>query len=79
MRVPSSKMRVSSFDRCIFRIKFPTGFTYRNLRGFAAVSWLYSAALVLVSFCIPLLYKFSGEVGLLYRPNILQIDNNGKR
>jgi len=34
MRVRSSKMRVFSFDRYI-RMKFPTGFTYRNLHGFA--------------------------------------------
>jgi len=38
MRVRSSKMRVFFFDRypiAIFRIKFPTDFTYRNLHGFA--------------------------------------------
>jgi len=35
MRVRSSKMRVFSFDRSIFRMKFPSGFTYRNLHGFA--------------------------------------------
>jgi len=35
MRVRSSKRRVFSFDRYIFRMKFPTGFTYRNLHGFA--------------------------------------------
>jgi len=35
MRVWSSKMRVFSFDRYIFRMKFPTGFTYRDLLGFA--------------------------------------------
>jgi len=28
-------MRVLSFDRYIFRLKFPTGFTYQNLHGFA--------------------------------------------
>jgi len=27
--------RVFSFDRYIFRMKFPIGFTYRNLHGFA--------------------------------------------
>ena len=32
-RVWSSKMRVFSFDRYIFRMQFPTGFTYRNLHG----------------------------------------------
>jgi len=31
----SSKMRVFSFDRYTFHMKFPTGFTYRNLNGFA--------------------------------------------
>ena len=35
MRVLSSKMRVFSFERYIFRMKFRTGFTYRNLHGFA--------------------------------------------
>jgi len=35
LRVRSSKMRVFSSDRYIFRIKFPTGFTYRHLHGFA--------------------------------------------
>jgi len=35
MRVRSSKMRVFSVDRNIFHMKFFTGFTYRNLRGFA--------------------------------------------
>jgi len=35
MRVRSSKMRVFYFDRYIFRVKFPTGFAYRNLHGFA--------------------------------------------
>jgi len=35
MRVRSTKMRVFSFDRCIFRMTFPTGFTYRNLHCFA--------------------------------------------
>jgi len=35
MRVRSSKMRVFSFDRYIFSMKFPTGFTCRNLHGFA--------------------------------------------
>jgi len=35
MRVRSSKMRVFSYDRYIFRMKFPTGFTYRNLHGVA--------------------------------------------
>ena len=35
MLVRSSKMRVFSFDHYIFRMKFPTGFTYRNLHGFA--------------------------------------------
>jgi len=35
MRVRSSKMRVFSVDRNIFRMKFPSGFTYRNLHGFA--------------------------------------------
>jgi len=35
MRVRSSKMRVFSFDRYIFRTKFPTGFTNRNVHGFA--------------------------------------------
>jgi len=34
MRVRSSKMRVFSVDRYIFRMKFPSGFTYRNLHGF---------------------------------------------
>jgi len=43
MRVRSSKMRLFSFDRYIFRSKFPTGFTYRNLhglRGFPATARL---------------------------------------
>jgi len=35
MRVRLSKMRVFSVDRNIFRMKFPTDFTYRNLHGFA--------------------------------------------
>jgi len=35
MRVRLSKMRVFSFDCYIFRMKFPTGFTPRNLHGFA--------------------------------------------
>jgi len=35
MRVRSSKMRVFSVDRNIFRMKFLTGFRYRNLYGFA--------------------------------------------
>jgi len=35
IQVQSSKMRVFSFDRYIFRMKFPTGFTYRNLHSFA--------------------------------------------
>jgi len=35
MRVRSSKMRIFSFDCYIFRTKFSTGFTYRNLLGFA--------------------------------------------
>ena len=37
MPMRSSRMRVFSFDRYrpIFRMKFPTGFTYRNLHGFA--------------------------------------------
>ena len=35
MRVRSLKMLVFSFDRYIFRMKFPTGLTYRNLHGFA--------------------------------------------
>jgi len=35
MRVWSSKMRVFAFDRYIFRIKLSTGFTHRNLHGFA--------------------------------------------
>jgi len=28
-------MRLFSVDRYIFRMKFPTGITYRNLHGFA--------------------------------------------
>ena len=42
MRVRSSKMQVSSFDRNIFRIyKVPSGFTYRNLHcGFLAIARL---------------------------------------
>jgi len=35
MRVQSSKMRLLSANRYIFRMKFPTGFKYRNLYGFA--------------------------------------------
>jgi len=35
MRVRSSKMQVFSFDHSIFRMKFPTAFTHRNLHGFA--------------------------------------------
>jgi len=35
MRVWTSKMRVFSVDRNIFRMKFPIRFTYRNLHGFA--------------------------------------------
>jgi len=35
MRVRSSKMRPFSVDRCIFRMKFPTDFTYRKLNGLA--------------------------------------------
>jgi len=35
MRVRSSKMRVFSVDRYIFSMKFPNGFTYRILHGFA--------------------------------------------
>ena len=35
MRVRSSKIRVFSVDRYIFRMKFPTGFRYRNLHGIA--------------------------------------------
>jgi len=36
MRVRSSKMRLFSVDRYIFLMTFPvTGFTYRNLHGFA--------------------------------------------
>jgi len=35
MRVQSSQMRVFSFDHYILRMKFPTGFTHRNLHGFA--------------------------------------------
>ena len=31
----SSKMRVFSVDRNLPCVKFPTGFTYRNLHGFA--------------------------------------------
>ena len=34
MSVRSSGMRVLSLD-CIFRMKFPIGFTYRNLHAFA--------------------------------------------
>jgi len=35
MRVRSSKMRVLFFDCYIYRMKFPTGFTCRNLHGFS--------------------------------------------
>jgi len=35
IRVRSWKMWVFFFDRYIFRMKFPTGFSYRNLHGFA--------------------------------------------
>jgi len=35
MKVRSSKMRVFCIDRNMFRMKFPAGFTYRNLHGFA--------------------------------------------
>ena len=35
MRVRSSKTRVFSFDGYICRMKFSTGFAYRNLLGFA--------------------------------------------
>jgi len=38
MRVWSSKMRVFSFARYIFRMKFTTGFTCRNLHGFVRFS-----------------------------------------
>ena len=43
MTVRSQKMRVFSFDRYIFRMKFPTGFTYRIYsasRGFLATARL---------------------------------------
>ena len=35
VRSRSSKMRVFSVDRNIFHMTFHTGFTYRNLQGFA--------------------------------------------
>jgi len=38
MRVRSSKMRIFSFDRYIFPVKFPAGFTYRNFTRLRAVS-----------------------------------------
>ena len=44
MRVQSSKMRVFSFDRYMFSMKFPTGFTHRKYytasRGFPATARL---------------------------------------
>ena len=46
----SSKMQVFSFGRYIFRVKFPTGFTYRNLHGFTRFP-CNSTALVRIS-CI---------------------------
>ena len=35
MKVQSLEMRLLSFDRYIFRMKFSTGFTCQNLHGFA--------------------------------------------
>ena len=40
-------MRVFFFDRYILRMKFSTGFAYRNLHGFARFPW-DSTALVLL-------------------------------
>jgi len=58
MRVRSWKMRVSSFDCCICRIKFPTGFTYRNLHGFARFPD-DSTALVMLARYVPNVAKRS--------------------
>jgi len=49
MRVQSSKMRVFSVDRNIFRMKFLADFAYRNLHGFARFPG-DSAALVIIAF-----------------------------
>jgi len=48
MRVRLSKVWLFSVDRYIFRMKFPTGFTYRNLNGFARFPG-DSTALVVIS------------------------------
>jgi len=49
MRMRSSKMRVFSVDRYTFLMKFPSGFTYRNLYGFARFPCDSTALVVFVS------------------------------
>ena len=52
MRVRSSKMGLFSVDRCVFRMKFPTGFTYRNLLGFTRFPGDSTALVVVVDVAV---------------------------
>ena len=64
IRVRSSKMRLFSIDRYIFRMKFPTGFTYRNLHGFARFPG-DSTALVIILSLLPSFDAFVDEFVVL--------------
>jgi len=48
MQVRSSIMRIFSFDRYNFHMKFPTGFTYRNVHGFARLPGDRTALVVII-------------------------------
>jgi len=57
---------IISVDRYIFRMKFPTGFTYRNLLGFARFPGDSTALVVISTYCRSLQQHSHDTVRMYY-------------